>query len=120
MDIFIFMRLLYLLFSLFLTLSSFPSHALNFSSTFLVINCPERDNVEVLLHVYGHTEEKWNNNFEVGAGHKTLGKLEFIPFANGDILIHDRLSDTFSYVYYGVGPVQRCKKLSEKTLFPTF
>ena len=37
-----------------------PFHvlSLNFSSTFLRLNCPERGLVEVILHVYDHTQER--------------------------------------------------------------
>lgn len=67
-----------------------PFHALslNFSSTFLRLNCPQRGLVEVILHVYDHTQERWRGHFETGAGHKRAGDTEMIPFANGDILFH--------------------------------
>ena len=80
-----------------------PFHALslNFSSTFLRLNCPQRGLVEIILHVYDHTQERWQGHFETGAGHKRAGDTEIIPFANGDILFHSLSSDAFSYLYDG-------------------
>ena len=99
-----------------------PLHvsSLNFSSTLLRLNCPDRGLVEVILHLYGHTQEKWRGNFETGAGHKRSGDMEMIPFANGDILFHSVAGDEFSYLYDGEPPVRRCAKLDERPVYPTF
>lgn len=100
--------------------TSLTAQALSFSSTLLYLDCPERGRIEVILHVYNHTEEKWKDNFEVGAGHKKTGRLELVKFVNGDVLIHDNKSDDFSYLYYGTGPIKHCVKITERTIHPTF
>ena len=99
-----------------------PLHAssLNFSSTLLRLNCPDRGVVEVILHLYGHTQEKWQGNFETGAGHKRSGDTEIIPFANGDILFHSVSSDAFSYLYDGESMLRHCAKLDERPVYPSF
>ncbi|AUJ81393.1 hypothetical protein CWI88_10225 [Enterobacter cancerogenus] len=94
--------------------------SLNFSSTLLRLNCPDRGLVEVILHAYGHTQEKWQGNFETGAGHKRSGDTEIIPFANGDILFHSISSDAFSYLYDGETRLKRCAKLDERPVYPSF
>lgn len=107
-----------LLFCLFFI--SFRALCLDFSSTVLRLNCPERGLVEVILHVYGHTQEKWQGNFETGAGHKRAGDTEIIPFANGDILFHSIKNDTFRYWYDGESSLRYCAKLDERPVFPSF
>lgn len=94
--------------------------ALDFSSTSLLLNCQGRGNIEVLLHVYGHTQESWDDNFEVGAGHKTVGNVDIVQFVNGDTLLHDKRENSYSYAYFGAGPLHRCLKLEERALYPTF
>ncbi|QLP24748.1 hypothetical protein [Enterobacter roggenkampii] len=99
-----------------------PFHALslNFSSTFLRLNCPQKGLVEVILHVYDHTQERWRGHFETGAGHKRAGDTEMIPFANGDILFHSVSSDAFSYLYDGETILRHCVKLDERPVYPSF
>ena len=97
-----------------------PVDALNFSSTLLVLNCPDRENLQIVLHAYGHTQEKWGNNFETGAGHKTAADVDIIPFVNGDTLLYDRRRRSFAYIYYGRGPIQNCIKMTERNIYPTF
>ncbi|HAS1784334.1 MULTISPECIES: hypothetical protein [Enterobacter] len=99
---------------------SFHALSLNFSSTVLRLNCPERGPVEIILHVYDHTQEKWSGNFETGAGHKRSGDTEIIPFANGDILFHSISRDTFSYLYDGESRLRYCAKLDERPVYPSF
>lgn len=94
--------------------------ALNFSSTFLLLNCQGRGNIQVLLHAYGHTQEQWEDNFETGAGHKSSGNVDIIQFVNGDALLHDRRYESYSYVYLGTGSLHHCVKLTERALYPTF
>lgn len=103
-----------------LTLLHSPGNALNFSSTLLVLNCPGRENLQIVLHAYGHTQEKWGNNFETGAGHKTAANIDIVPFVNGDILLYDRTRRSFGYVYYGRGPIQHCIQMTERNIHPTF
>lgn len=103
-----------------LVIIPFQAFSLNFSSTILKLNCPERGLVEVILHVYGHTQEAWRDNFETGAGHKRVGDIEIIPFANSDILLHRVSTDTFAYIYDGEERVKHCIKLNEKAIYPNF
>ena len=109
----------YILFTM-LTVLTLKADALNFSGTRLVLNCPERGNVEVILHVYGHIQEKWSGNFETGAGHKTVGNTDIIQFVNGDTILHDRRNDTYNYAYIGLPPLKHCLKLSENKTHPSF
>lgn len=106
--------------AVFLLIFPFQGFALNFSSTALKLNCPERGIVEVILHVYGHTQEAWKDNFETGAGHKRAGDIEIVPFANGDTLLHRISTDSFGYVYSGEERVKHCMKLDERAVYPTF
>lgn len=108
--------LLQLLFLLF----SFHASALNFSSTVLRLNCPERGLIEIILHVYEHTQEAWTGNFETGAGHQRIGDIEMVPFANGDTLIHQVSTDSFGYVYNGEERLKHCVKLDEQAVYPSF
>lgn len=105
---------------IFLTILPLQVLALNFSSTVLKLNCPERGSVEVILHVYEHTQESWKDNFETGAGHKRSGDIEIIPFANGDTLLHRISTDSFGYIYKGEGHFKQCVKLDERKIYPNF
>ncbi|RXJ14538.1 hypothetical protein FZO59_10820 [Lelliottia nimipressuralis] len=96
------------------------ANALNFSSTFLRLNCPQRGLVEIILHVYGHTQERWKGNFETGAGHKRAGDTEIIPFANGDTLYHSISSDSFGFQYAGEEKLSVCAKIDERPVYPSF
>lgn len=98
----------------------FPAISLNFSSTFLRLNCPERGLVEVILHAYGHTQERWRGHFETGAGHKRSGDTEMVPFANGDMLFHSISNDAFTYIYDGETTPRYCAKLDERPVYPSF
>lgn len=106
--------------AVFLIIFPFKVLALNFSSTALKLNCPERGIVEVILHVYDHTQEAWKDNFETGAGHKRSGDIEIIPFANGDTLLHRISTDSFGYVYNGEMGFRHCDKLDERGVYPNF
>lgn len=110
----------YMKLAFFLIILPFQVLALNFSSTVLKLNCPERGVVEVILHVYEHTQEAWEGNFETGAGHKRSGDIEIIPFANGDTLLHRVSTDSFGYVYNGEERFKHCIKLDERGVYPTF
>jgi hypothetical protein len=96
------------------------THALNFSSTFLRLNCPQRGLVEIILHVYDHTQERWKGNFETGAGHKRSGDTEIIPFANGDTLFHSLSRDSFGYLYAGEDKLSVCAKIDERPVYSSF
>lgn len=106
--------------AIFLFLFSFQAYALNFSSTILKLNCQGRGFVEVILHVYEHTQEAWEGHFETGAGHKRVGDVEIIPFANDDTLLHRVSTDSFGYIYRGEERLKHCIKLDERAVYPTF
>lgn len=110
----------YVKFAVILLLFSFQARALNFSSTVLKLNCPERGLIEIILHVYEHTQEAWAGNFETGAGHKRKGDIEIIPFVNGDILLHRVSTDSFGYIYSGEKRLKHCVKLDERAVYPSF
>lgn len=105
---------------LILLVMPFQVFSLNYSSTGLKLNCPGRGYVYVILHVYGHTQEAWEDNFETGAGHRRVGDVEMIPFTNKDILLHRISTDSFGYIYKGEGRYIQCIKLSERPVHPTF
>lgn len=106
---------------IFLTCMLFTSIAqsINFNSSQLILNCPRRGIVEILFHVYGHTQEVWRNNFETGSGHKVINGIEVVQFANGDIMFHNIKVDRYS-LYYNNLPykLNECIKISERTLNP--
>lgn len=102
-----------------LFLHSINAYALNFSSAYVILNCENRGRVEVLFHVYGHVQEVWEGNFEVGSGHKNAKGYNIVFFRNGDVLFHNLYSDAFSYHYYDNDRgLYSCSKISEQGTHP--
>ncbi|MBJ3815339.1 hypothetical protein F9C28_10490 [Shimwellia pseudoproteus] len=95
---------------------SLPATAkdLNFGSTDLKLNCPQRGNVEITLHRYDHVSEQWGKHFAVGSGHTRHGDLVFIRFTNGDMLIHLDSTDEYLFRYAGQNKSQYCRKISQR------
>lgn len=73
--------------------------SVNFTSTHLILNCSGRGTVDVIFHAYGHTQEAWQGNFEVGAGHSVSNGVDIVRFANGDILFHEQKLDRYAFHY---------------------
>ena len=102
-----------------LSLHSINASSINFSSTHLMLNCDSRGKIDVLFHVYGHVQETWDGNFEVGSGHKHSKGYDIVSFRNGDVLFHNIYSDTYSYHYYDDDRIlYSCTKISERSTYP--
>ena len=84
----------------------------DFTSTHLKIICIGRGEVEVIYHRYNLVQEKWLDNFEIGAEHIIYHGSEFVPFRNGDVLIHDIQSNLYWFKYYDSNKVTKCQLLS--------
>ncbi|MBM7016666.1 hypothetical protein JTL32_20160 [Enterobacter cloacae] len=73
--------------------------SVNYTSDHLILNCSGRGTVDFIFHAYGHTQEAWQGNFEVGAGHRVSNGVDIIRFANGDILLHDQKLNRYALHY---------------------
>ena len=94
------------------------AETLDFSSTDLKLNCPQRGNIEITLHRYNHVSEQWGKNFAVGAGHTRHGDLVFVRFTNGDLFIHLDSTDEYLFRYAGQKKSLHCRKISEQPATP--
>lgn len=94
--------------------------ALNFNSTYFTLDCEGRGRTDILLHYYGHVDEKWDGNFEVGSGHKVSKNTEIITFSNGDILFHGLKNDHYFLFYSHDMPpkIHKCYLLSKHVPIP--
>lgn len=75
-------------------------YAINNPLKHLALNCQKRGYIEVIFHLYGHVQEKWGDNFEVGTRQNNTEGYEIASFTNGDILFHNLRSNTFIYHYF--------------------
>lgn len=80
--------------------------SMNYTSSHITLSCPVRGDVDILFHAYGHFQEAWHENFEVGLNHRTQNGIDIIRFVNGDILFHDQQTNRYAFHY----------NMSEKTL----
>ena len=65
--------------SLFTSLSGW---AFSLDNADIRLLCPQRGQIEVILHRYEHTQQSWGqHHFETGGGHVRQGPLLVIPFA---------------------------------------
>ena len=72
--------------SLFTSLSGW---AFSLDNADIRLLCPQRGQIEVILHRYEHTQQSWGqHHFETGGGHVRQGPLLVIPFANLDQMIY--------------------------------
>lgn len=96
--------------SLFIVSVCFTDSAMsiNYTSSHLILNCSGRGTVDVIFHAYGHVQEAWLGNFEVGSGHRVSNGVDIVRFANGDILFHAQKIDRYAFHYI----------MSDKTLNP--
>ncbi len=107
-----------LIFALLLFLAK-PSFAFSLDNSDIKLFCPQRGQIEVILHRYEHTQESWDKDqFETGGGHSRKGPLLMIEFANLDQMIYNQASGVFSYWYAEQRRLVQCRLLSMTNLFP--
>lgn len=73
--------------------------SVNYTASHLTLNCSGRGRVDVIFHVYGHRQEMWQGNFEIGSGHRVSNGVDIVRFVNGDILFHDMKLDRYAFHY---------------------
>ncbi|AWL49755.1 TPA: hypothetical protein PCH12_002404 [Klebsiella pneumoniae] len=79
--------------SLFTSLSGW---AFSLDNADIRLLCPQRGQIEVILHRYEHTQQSWGqHDFETGGGHVRQGPLLVIPFANLDQMIYHQTTGEF-------------------------
>lgn len=94
--------------------------ALSLDNSILMLGCPGRGSVEVILHRYEHTQETWGQGqFETGGGYMKKGGLVVFPFANLDRLIYDQITASFGFWYAREARLVRCQLLSLRNTYPT-
>ncbi|MEB4676107.1 hypothetical protein MXL54_15165 [Enterobacteriaceae bacterium G50] len=94
-------------------------HALSLDNADIRLMCPQRGQIEVILHRYEHTQESWGkDNFETGGGHSRKGPLLLIQFANLDQMIFNQTNRSFSYWYADDRKLVNCRLLSLTGTFP--
>ncbi|MEB4673798.1 hypothetical protein MXL54_03315 [Enterobacteriaceae bacterium G50] len=93
--------------------------AINIDDAFISLQCPLRGNVEVILHHYLHTQERWGKDeFETGGGHIIEGSKTIFEFANLDQMIYDRNSGSFMFWYQDLHKLVRCQLLGLGDNYP--
>lgn len=93
--------------------------AFSIDSSIIKLECPNRGAVEVMLHRYSHTQERWGkDNFETGAVFLHIGKLFLFEFANQDMMIYSRSEKTFKFWYKDARALVNCKLLSINETYP--
>jgi len=79
---------------------SVTSYALSLENSDVRLLCPMRGQIEVILHLYEHSQESWGvNQFETGGGHFRKGPLLMFPFANLDQMVFNQTTGQFSFWY---------------------
>ena len=102
--------------SLFTSLSGW---AFSLDNADIRLLCPQRGQIEVILHRYEHTQQSWGqHHFETGGGHVRQGPLLVIPFANLDQMIYHQTTGEFAYWYAETEKLVRCRLLSLTTTYP--
>ncbi|HDG5264516.1 TPA: hypothetical protein PCH90_002962 [Klebsiella pneumoniae] len=102
--------------SLFTSLSGW---AFSLDNADIRLLCPQRGQIEVILHRYEHTQQSWGqHHFETGDGHVRQGPLLVIPFANLDQMIYHQTTGEFAYWYAETEKLVRCRLLSLTTTYP--
>lgn len=102
-----------------LVLHSQAVSAMSPSPQILTLNCQNRGYVDIIFHLYGHVQEKWAENFEVGSRYNNADGYEIASFTNGDILFHNLLTNTFIYHYFDNDSVLfSCEKIYQSATHP--
>lgn len=98
---------------------SSASNAFSLENTDIRLLCPQRGQIEVILHRYEHTQESWGNNqFETGGGHSHRGPLLMIQFANLDQMLFNQTTGNFSYWYADKQKLVNCQLLGITNTYP--
>lgn len=93
--------------------------ALSLDNSILLLGCPGRGSIEVILHRYEHTQEAWGQGqFETGGGYIKRAGLVVFPFANLDRLIYDQSTASFGFWYAREERFVRCQLLSLRNTYP--
>lgn len=103
-------------------LMAFPSIANAFSleNSDIRLLCPQRGQIEVILHRYQHTQESWGKSqFETGGGHARRGPLLMIQFANLDQMLFNQTTKVFSFWYAGEQKLVNCQLLGISGIYPS-
>lgn len=104
------MRKIFLLLNL--LLASPLALAININDAFISLQCPLRGHIEVILHHYLHTQERWGKDeFETGGGHTIDGSKTIFEFANLDQMIYDQNSGRFIFWYQDERKIVQCQLL---------
>ncbi|NEG58176.1 hypothetical protein [Pantoea agglomerans] len=103
----------------FLMFVTASSNAFSLDNSDIRLLCPQRGQVEVVLHRYQHTQESWGNSqFETGGGHSRAGQWLIIEFANMDQMIYNQATRKFSYWYADTEQMVNCQLLSVTDTHP--
>jgi hypothetical protein len=96
-----------------------PSFAFSLENSVINLRCPQRGQIEVILHRYEHTQESWGkDNFETGGGHLRKGSLLIVEFANLDKMIYDQSTSQFFFHYAEQRKLVQCQLLSITNTYP--
>ncbi|CCJ75341.1 hypothetical protein ACOZ06_004318 [Cronobacter muytjensii] len=95
------------------------AYAFAFDNSVLMLRCPGRGSIEVILHRYEHTQEAWGNDeFETGGGHMKRGSLVIFQFANLDRMIYDQMTQSFGFWYAREAQFVHCQLQSIRNAWP--
>ncbi|NCH96526.1 hypothetical protein [Cronobacter dublinensis] len=102
-----------------LALTPHLAQAFAFDNSMLMLRCPGRGSIEVILHRYEHTQEAWGNEeFETGGGQIRRGNVVIFPFANLDRMIYDQMTHAFGFWYAREARFVRCQLQSIRNAWP--
>ncbi|EKM6346202.1 hypothetical protein PU707_003917 [Cronobacter sakazakii] len=102
-------------------LALFPAFAYPFAfdNSVLMLRCPGRETIEVILHRYEHTQEAWGrDHFETGGGRTQRGSLVIFPFTNLDSMVYDQMTQSFGFWYQREARFVHCQLLSLRNAWP--
>ncbi len=95
------------------------TYAFSLEDSDIRLMCPQRGQIEVILHRYEHTQESWGkDHFETGGGHSRRGSLLMIQFANLDQMIFNQTSGNFLYWFADKHALVNCRLMSLSSTYP--
>ncbi|ELE9730689.1 hypothetical protein RM407_004392 [Enterobacter kobei] len=98
---------------------SATSYALSLENSDIRLLCPLRGQIEVILHLYEHTQESWGKlQFETGGGHSRKGPLLMFQFANLDQMLFNQSTGQFSFWYADKEKLVKCRLISLTNTYP--
>lgn len=101
--------------SLFTSLSGW---AFSLDNADIRLLCPQRGQIEVILHRYEHTQQSRGSITLKPAAATFARPLLVIPFANLDQMIYHQTTGEFAYWYAETEKLVRCRLLSLTTTYP--